>query len=106
MSDTDGHYAWHKLEVWAGSSDRFRLLSLVDDKIADEHYFDYTIRPNTDYRLRLEARGTTLTGYVDGVLLFSIDQPLNTTGGSTGLHFMTGGNLDDATLDDVVTGTL
>ena len=106
VSDTGGRYAWHKFEVWAGSTTQFRLLTLVDNRIAEEHYFDYTIRPNSDYRLRLEARGTTLTGYVDGVRLFSVDVFLNTTATSTGLHFMTGGRLDDATLDDVETGVL
>ena len=96
------NYSWYKLET-VSSSSQIRILALKDNLIAKEYYAPVPggINPNSTYRLRLEAIGTTLRAYVNGNLLItqtdatlsSGEAGINIYGGQTFIDNLSVGNL-------------
>ena len=105
VSASDAGYAWHKLEVW-GSWNGFRLLTLVGSRIADEQYFPYRLEANTTYRIRLEARGSTISGWVDGRPLFDVSPPAVPWSPMAGINMTASGDPSNSTLDNLRAGRL
>lgn len=105
VSASDTGYAWHKLEVW-GTWNGFRLLTLVGSRIADEQYFSYRLQPDTTYRVRLEARGSTISGWIDGRPLFEVTAPAVPWSSTAGLNMTASGDPSNSTLDNLRAGPL
>jgi hypothetical protein len=103
VSGSNTNYSWHKFEVW-GTWDGFRLLTLVDGAIAQEQYFPYPLRPDTTYRLRLEARGIRITGFVDGEWLFEVIRTANADHPFAGLNMTASRDASNTTLDNFAAG--
>lgn len=71
-------YSWWKMETY-GSTSGVRLISLINGALGPEYYASQTIAANTDYTFRLEARGTRIIGFVNGVQKFDVDADVLTT---------------------------
>jgi hypothetical protein len=72
------NYSWWKMET-CGSSTTVRLISLINGALGPEYYTSQTFSANTDYVFRLEARGSRIIGFVDGVQKFDVDASSLTT---------------------------
>ena len=105
VSASDAGYAWHKLEVW-GSWNGFRLLTLVGSRIADEQYVPYRLQADTTYRIRLEARGSTIAAWVDGQQLFEVTAPTVPWSPTAGINMTASGDPSNSTLDNLRAGPL
>jgi hypothetical protein len=106
-NSSTGHYQWYKMEIYQGNA---RIVSLFYDPSRGHHWYrdcaNYGgIFTNSSHRLRLEIRGQTLTGYINGSqVLQCTDESANAvrSGGTPGIH-MQGTNLS---LDDYSAGGL
>ncbi len=103
VAESNTGYRWHKFETW-GTWNGLRLLTLVDSRIDEEQYFPYQLRANTTYRLRLEARGTTLVGFVDGVELFRVTRTAGAGNRSAGINMTASGNASNTMIDNLAAG--
>ena len=103
VAESSTGYSWHKFETW-GTWNSLRLLTLVDSRIDEEQYFPYQLRANTTYRLRLEARQSTLIGFVDGVELFRVTRTAGAGNRSAGINMTSSGNASNTTLDNLAAG--
>jgi hypothetical protein len=77
-------YTYWRLETY-GSSHNVRLLGIVNNVTQYEDYASVSLVPGRTYRFRLECRGTSIKGYVNGSLLFNVTSSLITDGEYAGL---------------------
>lgn len=102
VSQTD--YSWYKMETCA-SATQVRFVKLVNSAIIAETYYNFSIAPNTSYDFYLEAKGSTITGKINGQTIFTrTDTTL--TAGKPGFTMYNDTTIDQTLVDSYQAGSL
>ena len=73
-------YSWYKFETYGYSANTVRWTKVVNGVNSGGQNYSWQLNPNTTYDFYLEVRGNTLTGYIDGVFVFTANDFDLTTG--------------------------
>ena len=101
-ADMSTRYQW---EIYAGATTQVRLLALVNNATAADYYVGATLTTGTTYNFRIECVGSTISCYIDDVLLLAQTDTNIPSGLYTGAKIYVEGAVTNSTLDNFATGS-